>query len=141
MQGDFGAMSLLLLLLLLLLCAQAGATVAEWDAVTTFGNHRFSIPVPTNVAATTSIAFTAEIEWRRTGNSSSVSAGLVLFCAGAACNATAPPNAGLLNATVLNSSRLSAFVAIDARALAPGSTVYAYYMPFSRIQAVRSVSR
>ena len=125
---------------LLLLYAHVAASVAApdvalrsspvWDVVTTFGNHRFAIPVPTNAAA--AIAFTAEIEWRRTGNSSAVSAGLVLFCAGAECATTTPPNAGLLNATVLNSSRVSAFVAIDARALAPGSTVYAYYMPFSR---------
>ena len=92
---------------LLLLYAHVAASVAEpdvalrsspgaWDVVTTFGNHRFAIPVPTNAAVAT--AFTAEIEWRRTGNSSAVSAGLVLFCAGAGgCATTAPPNAGLLN--------------------------------------------
>jgi hypothetical protein len=134
-----------MLLLLLLLCVQASAATAEhstgsaaWDTVTTFGNHRYAIPVP--AGADSSVAYTAEVEWRRSGNSTAISEGLVLFCAGAgagtgaggACSSAAPPNAGLLNATVLNSSRVSAFVAIDARTLAPGAVVHMYYMPFSR---------
>ena len=124
----------------LLLCAShtAAAQLAAapehvhssaWGVTTTFGNHRYAIPVPAGAAS--AVAFTAELEWRRSGNDTAIGDGLVLFCAGT-CGAAAPPNAGMLNATVLNSSRLSAFVAIDARALAPGSVVHAYYMPFSR---------
>ena len=123
----------LLLITLMLLPSTAGAApgVSVWDVTTTFGNHRYAIPVPAGAAA--SVAFTAELEWRRSGNSTAISDGLVLFCAGGGtCSSAAPPNAGMLNATVLNSSRLSAFVAIDARALAPGAVVHAYYMPFSR---------
>ena len=113
--------------------AQLAAAQQAWSVTTTFGNHRYAVPVPTG--ASSAIAFTAEIEWRRTGNSTSVSDGLVLFCAaGGTCDAAGDvdANAGMLNATVLNSSRLSAFVAIDARQLAGSSVVHVYYMPFSR---------
>ena len=80
------------------------------------------------------MAFTAELEWRRSGPDQAISNELVLFCpAGAspACNGSV--GQALPNATVLNSSRLSAFVAIDARALPPQTeAVQAYYMPFTR---------
>ena len=117
----------------LLAGAQLAAAQQAWSVTTTFGNHRYAVPVP--AGASSAIAFTAEIEWRRTGNSTSVSDGLVLFCAaGGTCDAAGDvdANAGMLNATVLNSSRLSAFVAIDARQLAGSSVVHVYYMPFSR---------
>ena len=112
--------------------AAAAADSSPWGAVTTFGNHRYVVPVPP--AAKSAVAFTAELEWRRSGPDQAISNELVLFCpAGAspACNGSVGQT--LLNATVLNSSRLSAFVAIDARALPPQTeAVQAYYMPFTR---------
>ena len=118
--------------LLATLAAVAADSSSPWGAVSTFGNHRYVIPVPP--AAKGAVAFTAELEWRRSGPDQAISNELVLFCpAGAtpACNGSV--GQALLNATVLNSSRLSAFVAIDARALPPQTeAVQAYYMPFTR---------
>eukprot|EP01052_Picozoa_sp_SAG31_P076076 SAG31_NODE_35336_length_324_cov_0.831111_1_plen_73_part_00 len=61
-------MAPLALLLLLLLPGGGAQAAAACGVVTTFGNHRFAIPVPRGGGA--AAAFTAEIEWRRTGNAS-----------------------------------------------------------------------
>ena len=112
---------------------QAGTQAATppWSSITTFGNHRFRIPVPPG--ASDAVAFTAELRWRRAGSDANVTNGLVLFCVDSPGSCSASFNESLANATVLNSSRLSALVAIDARRLPAGtSAVHAYYMPFSR---------
>ena len=112
----------------LLLCGLSLCRANEWHTVTTFGNHRFSIPVPPSVQSfhNNFSAFTAEIVWRRSGSQQYVSNGLVLFCGGDD-GCTGSVTQTLRNATVLNSSRFSAVVAVDPRELPAGArAVHAY---------------
>ena len=133
---------IMLLLAVLPALGMAGASAAAldaagppssptWSSITTFGNHRYRIPVPDGANA--AVAFTAELVWRRTGSDANVANGLVLFCADRPGSCNVSFNQSLSNATVLNSSRQSALVAIDARGLPAGvRAVHAYYMPFNR---------
>ena len=121
----------------LLLAALTADEPHPWPA-STYGNHRYAITVPTGAEALP--AFTATLEWRRSGSNANISSSLVLFIAAAAprTGSGAIPGfaAAYINASTLKSSRHSATVAIDARPLLPGSVVHAYYMPFERTGSV-----
>ena len=121
--------SLMWLRSLVLLVGLSLCRASHWGPVTTFGNHRYSIPIPPSATPPSSnlSAFTAEIAWRRSGSNQDISNGLVLFCGSGDAGCVGSVDQTLQNATVLNSSRFSAVVAVDPRELPAGtSMVHAY---------------
>jgi hypothetical protein len=108
-----------------------GATAWPVDqGSVSWGNHRYALAIPEGAAS--HVAFTADIEWRRSGSDANVSKTAVLFAA------TLPsvPMAQIFNVSVLSASRLGATVAVDARMFPPGTKVHAYYLPFTRANNV-----
>ena len=115
---------LILACVVTVLFSQHSFATSDWP-VTTYGNHRYSIPIPQ--AARLSVAFVATINWRRTGSDLNISKSRILT--------QTNEMSDLANVVVLNSSRFSATIAIDARNITT-ENVYIYYYPFIRSGSV-----